>query len=180
MQTFLPEPTYEGSVAVLDNKRLNKQLLEGYQILDAIAKTPLGGTQKVDGKSVFAANHPATNMWRGSEGALWSYLNDVAVALNDRGIRTLKNYENIMRVMGENPQWPDFEITPAWMRDEAAFNKVMFSHKANLYFKDQEHYAQYAGHAGRFTEALVFDPLSVVCCATRRQGRPCGYYWPTH
>ena len=33
MQTFLPFPKFSASAAMLDNRRLNKQIVEGYQIL---------------------------------------------------------------------------------------------------------------------------------------------------
>ena len=37
MQTFLPYSDYEASAQTLDNKRLNKQILEGYQILKVLS-----------------------------------------------------------------------------------------------------------------------------------------------
>ena len=58
MQTFLPYPDFAKSAACLDNKRLNKQIVECYQILRAITD-PTYGWQ----------NHPAVNMWRGFKGA---------------------------------------------------------------------------------------------------------------
>ena len=62
MQTFLPYPDKRTSLDVLDNKRLNKQILECYQILNVLS-----------GNSVAWRNHPAVLMWAGSEQNLWVY-----------------------------------------------------------------------------------------------------------
>jgi hypothetical protein len=37
MQTFLPFKDFDQSAKALDNKRLNKQILEGYQILKVLS-----------------------------------------------------------------------------------------------------------------------------------------------
>ena len=62
MQTFLPEHTFVECAAVLDQKRLVKQLLEGRQILSALA-----------GETKGWVNHPATKMWIGHESYLMLY-----------------------------------------------------------------------------------------------------------
>lgn len=60
MQTFLPYPSFTLSAICLDNKRLNKQILECDQILNALAPGSTSGWR----------NHPAVKMWRGYEPAL--------------------------------------------------------------------------------------------------------------
>lgn len=62
MITFLPHPSYERSAHSLDRQRLGKQRVEAWQILLAL-------TNHITGWQ----NHPATNMWRGYEGALVEY-----------------------------------------------------------------------------------------------------------
>lgn len=62
MQTFLPHPNFVDSAMSLDPKRLGKQRVEAYQILNAL-----------DGLSKGWVNHPATRMWRGYEPALALY-----------------------------------------------------------------------------------------------------------
>lgn len=52
MQVFIPYPSPIATACVLDAKRLNKQLVECAQILDAI-----------DGKSQAWKNHPVTKMY---------------------------------------------------------------------------------------------------------------------
>ena len=56
MQTFVPFDNFIESSKSLDNRRLNKQLLEGRQIYKIIY---------TDQRSGAWANHPAVKMWRG-------------------------------------------------------------------------------------------------------------------
>ena len=58
MQTFLPYRSMSESVRCLDYRRLGKQRVEAFQILNALA-----------GKSKGWTSHPATKMWRGYETA---------------------------------------------------------------------------------------------------------------
>ena len=62
MQTFLPYPDFAKSAACLDNKRLNKQIVECKQILMALS-----------GESKGWRNHPAVLMWKGCECCLAGY-----------------------------------------------------------------------------------------------------------
>ena len=62
MQTFLPYADFNKSAEVLDNRRLNKQILEGYQILKVLGNPdPRAGWR----------NHPAVKMWRGRVLVVW-------------------------------------------------------------------------------------------------------------
>lgn len=61
MQTFLPYPSFSMSAHALDNQRLNKQITECYQLLNALLA---GGGWN---------HHPAAKMWAGHEGALVAY-----------------------------------------------------------------------------------------------------------
>ena len=64
MQTFIPHTTMRESLDALDNKRLNKQILETYQILKVLGNPdPRAGWR----------NHPAVKMWRGHEWGLYNY-----------------------------------------------------------------------------------------------------------
>ena len=65
MQTFLPYPDKRTSLDVLDNKRLNKQILEGYQILKLLSD--------YSDKKAWA-HHPAVLMWKGHEYSLRSLI----------------------------------------------------------------------------------------------------------
>jgi hypothetical protein len=172
MQTFMSEPHLYDCAAVLDDKRLNKQYLEGWQILNAIAQTPEGGGQRVNGKIPFASNHPATNQWRGHEYALSGYLACVEAELNIRGIKTVTIMEKIQQTMKENGWFQQLSGLPSWWKDTSEFERLRITHRGNLYNKDPEHYAQYEADA----VALDRDLESLVCCP----GKHAPYYYPTH
>lgn len=64
MQTFLPYPDFVESAGALDRRRLGKQRVEVFQILNVIHQTT---------PSKAWANHPAVRMWRGYEVSLCEY-----------------------------------------------------------------------------------------------------------
>ena len=86
MQTFLPYSDYDQVAQVLDNKRLNKQILESYQILKVLSgQSPTGGWR----------NHPAVLMWKGHESELYKYAHRMMNEASLRGITITKNYSNL-------------------------------------------------------------------------------------
>jgi hypothetical protein len=121
MQTFLPYSDFNKSVSVLDYRRLGKQRVETYQVLNIL----LGRTE-----SKGWVNHPVTKMWRGYEEALKMYQNITIKEWVDRG------YNN-------NMLFEDFDIDriimPFWLGDE----RVHRSHRSNLLRKDFNYYSQY-------------------------------------
>jgi hypothetical protein len=67
MQTFLPYANVKKSVKCLDSKRLGKQRVEAFQILNILLnRTKTSGWR----------NHPAVKMWKGHENALKVYFNE--------------------------------------------------------------------------------------------------------
>ncbi len=62
MQTFLPSANPVTSARLLDSKRLNKQILECYQILNVLSGKSKGGGWR---------NHPAVLMWKRYVRGLW-------------------------------------------------------------------------------------------------------------
>lgn len=170
MQTFLSEPDYERSAAALDNKRLNKQLLECRQIFTALA-----------GESKGWVNHPATRMWADTPGELLHYASAIAVEANYRGIATDKNWSAIYETINRYRQIDCSKMRPYWWHnDPISKDRIMHTHRANLYAKDPVHYADYKVDYTTYIDRLADNPESLVCCATRRAGKPCGYYWPSH
>ena len=131
MQTFVPYPDMAESAFYLDNKRLNKQLLEGRQIYSILtSKRTSGGW----------VNHPAVKMWRNFDTALYSYLCAVYAECNSRGIKTDKNWQAIQEMHNANWDRGDNIVMPHWWGDE----RVHQSHRNNLYRKDSEYYAEFA------------------------------------
>lgn len=137
MQTFVPFADFDESASVLDNKRLNKQLLEGRQIYDILS------SQRTTGGWV---NHPAVKMWRGYNTALYTYLIAIKNECVRRNIQVEKNWNAI-----ENMRKWDYGtgvnlVMPPWWDDE----RVHQSHRNNLYVKDPMYYAEF-GNDDRIT-----------------------------
>jgi len=154
MQTFLPLSDYNSSAQNLDNKRLNKQILESYQILNVLS-----------GNSMGWRNHPAVLMWKGSEHQLYTYANAMVKEAKVRGIKTENNEANINQLFNNSGKSWGREI-PSWYQDKKKLNRVLATHKANLYRKDPIFYAEYANS--------VNSNDNKPCCES------CNYYWPTH
>lgn len=152
MQTFLPYKSFSKSAQVLDNRRLNKQILEGYQILKVLSSD-----------DPFAAwrNHPAVLMWKNAEYTLLNYVLAMVKEANVRGIKTDKNLYNILTLKKEKSgSWRN--KMPAWYSDTAKINRLTESHRANLYRKDPEYY-----------DRFMYDKAN-PCCGK------CQYFWVTH
>jgi hypothetical protein len=152
MQTFLPYKDFTKSANVLDSKRLNKQILEGYQILKVLNS---------DDPRAAWRNHPAVKMWRGSETHLYDYVLSMANVATLRGIKTDKNLENIETLRKATLQnWGTKK--PFWINNKSIVDRLTESHRANLYRKDPEFYFEFAGNQAN------------PCCDK------CQYYWVTH
>jgi hypothetical protein len=156
MQTFLPYSNYKSTALVLDNKRLNKQILEGYQILKILSGASESGAWR---------NHPAVLMWKNSETHLVQYINEMVFEANKRGIKTDKNVLNL-KVLKQNFEKRWGKDIPSWMQNKEQLNRLTTTHKTNLYRKNSIHYADFYS----FTASKYNKP----CCDR------CLYYWPTH
>lgn len=158
MQTFLPYKDFSMSAEALDSKRLNKQILEGYQILKVLSnKDPHAGWR----------NHPAVKMWRGFEHLLLDYVMTMVKEADKRGIKTDKNVSNIMDLINTYGIDWGFDI-PEWYENDVTMKRLTTTHKANLYKKDPVYYYNF------FSAVAKSNP----CCPSRKE--PCKYYWVTH
>ena len=89
MQTFLPYKDFAEVADSLDSKRLNKQILECYQILNVLSNpSPTAGWR----------NHPAVKMWRGYEFSLYKYAMTMVSEADARSIKTENNVANLERL----------------------------------------------------------------------------------
>ena len=118
MQTFLPYPDFEATARCLDYRRLGKQRVEAFQLLNGL-RNPFHGWR----------HHPAVKMWRGYDAALALYMNTMIREWVRRGY---KNTMALAEVEGE----PEM---PPWLGDPA----FHASHRANLLRKDPNFYGQY-------------------------------------
>jgi hypothetical protein len=156
MQTFLPYGDYEATAQTLDNKRLNKQILEGYQILKVLSGASETGAWR---------NHPAVLMWKGTEHELKAYLDHMIYEANWRGIKTDKNEFNINQLTKQyGKQWGTEQ--PFWMQDLETLRRVNATHQTSLFNKDSIAYAGFNKSHN--------SPYNITCCDK------CNYYWPTH
>lgn len=156
MQTFLPSANATIAASMLDSKRLNKQILECYQILNVLSGKSKGGGWR---------NHPAVLMWKGYEKGLWQYVQAMIIEARSRGIRTENNEANLNNlkdlcwdIWGDNP--------PSFWNDKTKLMRVVTTHKASLFDKDPMFYARF----GYAKHSIYNSP----CCSK------CKYYWVTH
>jgi len=153
MQTFLPSSNILWSAMELDSKRLNKQILEAYQILKTIST-----------QAKAWGNHPAVLMWKGHEQALMSYARTMASEAERRGIKVDKNLANLDILEHQyGDKWG--ATMPKWF-DKDTMNRIVATHRANLYRKDPVFYEAYV--------SAVDSKYNKPCC------EKCLYYWPTH
>ena len=156
MQTFLPYKDFDKSAHALDSKRLNKQILEGYQIMIVLmSDDPKAGWR----------NHPAVKMWRGFENTLFDYILAMIREADRRGIKTDKNKDNLINLRVRTiSRWGNG--IPEWYNNKTIMKRVTTTHKANLYRKDDIYYHDFA--------KAVISPNNEPCC------EKCNYYWVTH
>jgi hypothetical protein len=124
MQTFLPVKSYSFIAKILDWRRLGKQRVEAYQILNIL----LDRTTKTGWK-----NHPAVKMWKGYEISLSLYMNEMIREWKIRGYNNNMLYEDIGKSCKSDI------IHPPWLGDE----RLHSSHRANLLRKDYKYYSKF-------------------------------------
>ena len=156
MQTFLPYKDFAEVADSLDSKRLNKQILECYQILNVLSNpSPTAGWR----------NHPAVKMWRGFEFSLYKYAMTMVSEADARSIKTENNVANLERL--RKTHGLDWGTTmPLWFSNKKVMKRVTTTHKANLYKKAPELYPQFV--------SAVSNKNNEPCCDR------CQYYWVTH
>lgn len=144
MQTFLPVAStdFSQSAKMLDNKRLNKQALEGWQILMTLWELDPAGEHRTPKGWV---NHPATKMWRGHEFTLYQYIIAMTNEWVDRGFKTTIGVKASATLMSayEHGLFPLSQRKPSWMEDADFFESLASSHRRALLSKNYEHYSQF-------------------------------------
>ncbi len=120
MQTFLPLKNIEKSIRILDSKRLGKQRVEAFQILNIVLKR----THKTGWK-----NHPAVKMWRKNPNALKFCFN---CCLKEWIKRDYKNNMKFEKIRGKI-------VFPSWVGNK----KFHASHRSNLLRKNKKYYSKF-------------------------------------
>jgi len=121
MQTFLPYDDFIHSVQVLDYRRLGKQRVETFQVLNVLLeRTDTRGWR----------NHPVTRMWRGYEESLKLYQNITILEWIGRGYKNNMKMEDVDANQLVFPEW---------------FGNTDFhrSHRSNLLRKNFNYYSEF-------------------------------------
>lgn len=142
MQTFITsdEGDWVYTAQTLDNLRLNKQALEGWQILMSLLEIdPKGEYRQARGWK----NHPAVKMWSGYELSLYGYIQVMVKEWHSRGYNSTigdKATETI-QVAYENNLLADYE--EPWWRNPTTMKKLASTHRQALLWKNYPHYSQF-------------------------------------
>lgn len=117
VNTFLPYPDFKQTAECLDAKRLAKERVESYQIINVLLNPHAKGW----------SNHPVVNMWKGYVPALKLYCNIMIEEWVELG------YNNTMKLYDLD----DERIAMPWWLGNEQFHK---SHQASLVRKNKEFY----------------------------------------
>jgi hypothetical protein len=144
MQTFIPqEASFAKMAEPLDRQRLNKQALEGWQILLTLLELdPQGNHRDPKGWKT----HPAVTMWRGHETALYQYVQQMVVEWKARGYNSTigdKAQATILRAHQLGKIDSTVITYPWWIQDTSAFARIASSHRVALLRKNYEWYSQF-------------------------------------
>lgn len=146
MQTFVPLNNFTTIASVLDRQRLNKQALEGWQIMMTLLELdPQGNHRQPKGW----VNHPAVKMWRGHEHALFQYVATMVDEWKSRGYKSTigeKAQSTINRAVElgiVGPVDENNDYWPTWIADADTYGEVASSHRVALLHKDYEWYSQF-------------------------------------
>jgi len=139
VQTFLALPpeltapltegghySYKNSARILDNRRLSKQRIEGYQILKVLS------FNDITDKPPAWYNHPALLQWKGYEWSLFDYICDICLVWKEeRGFKDTI-YDKLDDLTIPGPTQEVLHPTlPPWMGN-IDFHR---SHRSRLLFK---------------------------------------------
>lgn len=155
MQTFLPYPSFHKSANCLDNRRLGKQRVECLQILNTLFLGTISNRcshcHKIYKRGLMSCphcdyngfdiiktpwyNHPAVQMWKGYEWALFDYTADMCCEWQERGFKDSVR----TKIKGIMIKFPYAQNTPPWLGNE----KFHASHRSNLLRKNPSYYGVY-------------------------------------
>lgn len=119
LNIFIPYPIFTAIFKCLDWRRLGKQRVEAFQVLNITDKLGF-------------SHHPILDMWRGYEDVLKVYFNNCVIEWVRRGYNNNMAFE-----YRDNPGSP--LIPPPWWGNE----RIHASHRSNLLRKDPEWYSRF-------------------------------------
>ncbi len=146
MNTFLPYNDFKKVAQCLDRQRLNKQILEGTQIIDVILKKN-NLIDNPNGKQGWWS-HPVYKLWTDNRGQIFvyqliDYIDILYKEWIDRGYKNttwLPKKENYLKLIRENEHlFGNKDIELFWSKE---FQEIM---RANLIRKDKDYYQKFFG-----------------------------------
>lgn len=96
---------------------------------------------------------------------LFTYAKSMIAEAKKRGIKTDKNEQNLAALRARNLEKWGKEF-PRWLQDPEFSDRIITTHKANLYMKDPEYYHPF--------KMATISKDNKPCCST------CNYFWITH
>jgi Pyrimidine dimer DNA glycosylase len=143
MQVFMPWPDFEASARVTDTPRLQKGIVEAYQILRI-------GLGESDGWK----SHPAVKMWAAYPDALAGYAIKMAVVWRERGGGSNKAVDGILS-LADRYELDYLGAPKPWAAHSRAF---CLSHQLNLVRKRPALYGKLFGLTEEETEKAAAEP----------------------
>jgi len=158
MQTFIPIATtnFSDIAKTLDNKRLNKQALEGWQILMTLVELDPNGDHRTPKGWV---NHPAVKMWRGYETALLHYIIAMCDEWRARGYNT--TIDDKARTTFTTAVMVG-KISTTLIYPPCIVEEVATTHRTALLAKEYEWYSQFEWAEDTGTAPLTYEYLWIV------------------
>ena len=158
MQTFIPIATtdFREIAKTLDNRRLNKQALEGWQILMTLTELDPAGNHRVPKGWV---NHPAVKMWRGYETALLHYIIAMCDEWRSRGYHT--TIDDKARTTFATAVL-NGKISTKLVYPPCIVEEVATTHRTALLAKEYEWYSQFEWTEDTGTAPLTYEYLWVI------------------
>lgn len=135
MQTFLPFSSYKESARVLDYRRLGKQRVETWQILNVLFQL-----KKNPAAKIAWMNHPIVRAWQGFEYQLVRYGLEICNEWIRRGYNdTMRpRFVTMLEMIDETPlEWNYSK--PKWLNNQT----FLKSHRSALLHKDFSYYKQF-------------------------------------
>lgn len=159
MQTFIPIATtnFSDIAKTLDNKRLNKQALEGWQILMTLVELDPNGDHRTPKGWV---NHPAVKMWRGYETALLHYIIAMCDEWRARGYNT--TIDDKARTTFTTAVLKGKLASIALVYPPCIVEEVATTHRTALLAKEYEWYSQFEWAEDTGTAPLTYEYLWIV------------------
>jgi len=141
MQTFITNSDFTRIAQCLDNRRLNKQALEAWQIMMVNLNLDPQNNHRI---SKGWRNHPATLMWRGHEFALTGYIIEMVAEWQRRGFKsTIAEKALATYDYAYEHGLIKSHLLPNWFTDDAVIKQLQSSHRTALLAKEYDYYKRF-------------------------------------